>query len=158
MMSPRACLGHVGAHRCLWVAQSDEAVAGRAPCGAVAVRSEEFETSLLGSDNNNECFSDSSSTSSKGRVSGSSESGGKRAIRRPTDWLEMRGIKTNINKSSEKKGESPSRGKRKSEREDDEDYEEFSRKKQKVPGAFQVEDDTSEHVQPQTHAQGLVLH
>ncbi|KAH1173595.1 hypothetical protein KIL84_017434 [Mauremys mutica] len=45
----------------------------------------------------------------------------------------MRGIKTNINKSSEKKGESPSRGKRKSEREDDEDYEEFSRKKQKVP-------------------------
>ncbi|XP_077668360.1 zinc finger protein 512 isoform X4 [Eretmochelys imbricata] len=45
----------------------------------------------------------------------------------------MRGIKTNINKSSEKKGESPSRGKRKSEREDDEDYEEFSGKKQKVP-------------------------
>ncbi|XP_074919624.1 zinc finger protein 512 isoform X3 [Chelonoidis abingdonii] len=45
----------------------------------------------------------------------------------------MRGIKTNINKSSEKKGESPSRGKRKSERDDDEDYEEFSRKKQKVP-------------------------
>nr|XP_042701439.1 zinc finger protein 512 isoform X4 [Chrysemys picta bellii] len=45
----------------------------------------------------------------------------------------MRGIKTNINKSSEKKGESPSRGKRKSEREDDADYEEFSRKKQKVP-------------------------
>uniref|UniRef100_A0A452I4G6 Zinc finger protein 512 n=1 Tax=Gopherus agassizii TaxID=38772 RepID=A0A452I4G6_9SAUR len=96
-------------------------------------RSEEFETSLLGSDNNNESFSDSSSTYSKGRVNGSSESVGKRAIRRPTDWLEMRGIKTNINKSSEKKGESPSRGKRKSEREDDEDYEEFSRKKQKVP-------------------------
>uniref|UniRef100_A0A8C3RTY0 Zinc finger protein 512 n=1 Tax=Chelydra serpentina TaxID=8475 RepID=A0A8C3RTY0_CHESE len=45
----------------------------------------------------------------------------------------MRGIKTNINKSSEKKGESPSRGKRKSEQEDDEDYEEFPRKKQKVP-------------------------
>ncbi|CAM5130583.1 unnamed protein product [Natator depressus] len=72
-------------------------------------KSGEFETSLLGSDNNNECFSDSS-TSSKSQVSGSSESGGKR-----------------------KKGESPSRGKRKSEREDDEDYEEFSRKKQKVP-------------------------
>ncbi|XP_067406654.1 zinc finger protein 512 isoform X2 [Emydura macquarii macquarii] len=45
----------------------------------------------------------------------------------------MRGIKTNVNKSSEKKGESPSRGKRKSEREEDEDYEEFPRKKQKVP-------------------------
>ncbi|XP_075771861.1 zinc finger protein 512 isoform X3 [Pelodiscus sinensis] len=45
----------------------------------------------------------------------------------------MRGGKASVNKSTEKKGESPSPGKRKSEREDDDVYEEFPRKKQKVP-------------------------
>ncbi|XP_074845199.1 zinc finger protein 512 isoform X2 [Carettochelys insculpta] len=48
----------------------------------------------------------------------------------------MRGVKTSVVKSSEKKAESPSAERTKSEREDDEGYEEFRRKKQKVPGGI----------------------
>ncbi|OXB55595.1 hypothetical protein ASZ78_005144 [Callipepla squamata] len=66
---------------------------------------EEMETTPLGLNSNyNETASNVSSGSQKSRVNGRAESRSKRTIRRPAYWLEMRGIKNNVSKSSEKKG------------------------------------------------------
>ncbi|XP_052666219.1 zinc finger protein 512 isoform X2 [Harpia harpyja] len=72
---------------------------------------EEVETTVLGlSSNYDETVSNISSASPKGQVNGSAESRSKRTIRRPAYWLEMRGIKNSINKSSEKKGKKQQAG------------------------------------------------
>lgn len=81
-----------------------------------------------------ESFSDSSSTSSKGLLNRTPEPGHNGVIRRPTYWLEMRGIKAVDGKSTEKKAGDSSKAKHRLEQESEEDYEEFPRKKQKVPG------------------------
>lgn len=66
---------------------------------------EEVETTVLGLNSNyDEATSNVSSGSPKTQVNGSEESRSKRTIRRPAYWLEMRGIKNSINKSSAKKG------------------------------------------------------
>uniref|UniRef100_U3I7Z3 Zinc finger protein 512 n=1 Tax=Anas platyrhynchos platyrhynchos TaxID=8840 RepID=U3I7Z3_ANAPP len=65
---------------------------------------EEVETTVLGLNSNyDEATSNVSSGSPKTQVNGSGESRSKRTIRRPAYWLEMRGIKNSINKSSPKK-------------------------------------------------------
>ncbi|XP_066483051.1 zinc finger protein 512 isoform X2 [Tiliqua scincoides] len=85
-----------------------------------------------------ESFSDSSSTSSKGLANRTPELGRNGVIRRPAYWLEMRGIKAIDGKSAEKKaGDSLSKAKHRLEQESEEDYEEFPRKKQKVPGSLE---------------------
>lgn len=66
---------------------------------------EEVETTVLGLNSKyDETMSSISSAAPKGQVNGSTESRSKRTIRRPAYWLEMRGIKNSVNKSSEKKG------------------------------------------------------
>ncbi|XP_035177431.1 zinc finger protein 512 isoform X5 [Oxyura jamaicensis] len=65
---------------------------------------EEVETTVLELNSNyDETTSNVSSGSPKSQVNGSGESRSKRTIRRPAYWLEMRGIKNSINKSSAKK-------------------------------------------------------
>ncbi|XP_054678798.1 zinc finger protein 512 isoform X8 [Grus americana] len=100
---------------------------------------EEVETTVLGLNSNyDETVSNISSASPKGRVNGSAESRSKRTIRRPAYWLEMRGIKNSINKSSGKKaGEVLLKGKRKSEQEEGEDLKDSPKKKQKISGRKQ---------------------
>ncbi|KAM4903540.1 zinc finger protein 512 isoform 2-T2 [Sylvia borin] len=51
-----------------------------------------------------------SSASPEGPVNGSAEPRSKRTIRRPAYWLEMRGMKNSVNKSSEKKGKKQQTG------------------------------------------------
>lgn len=64
-----------------------------------------METTPLGLNSNyNETASNISSGSQKSAVNGRAESRSKRTIRRPAYWLEMRGIKNNVNKSSDEKG------------------------------------------------------
>ncbi|OXB84363.1 UNVERIFIED_CONTAM: hypothetical protein H355_010790 [Colinus virginianus] len=95
---------------------------------------EEMETTPLGLNSNyNETASNVSSGSQKSRVNGRAESRSKRTIRRPAYWLEMRGIKNNVSKSSEKK-EGLLKGKRKSEHGDGEDLKDPLKKKQKISG------------------------
>ncbi|KAL8184162.1 UNVERIFIED_CONTAM: hypothetical protein K2H54_008027 [Gekko kuhli] len=108
----------------------------RAPGSRRAKEPEEFSTGLRSSENKYEDSSnDSSSTSSKGLSNENPESGSNGAIRRPAYWLEMRGIKPTVNKVTEKKaGNSVLKGKHRLEQDGDEEYEEFSRKKQKVSG------------------------
>ncbi|XP_068792701.1 zinc finger protein 512 isoform X3 [Struthio camelus] len=100
---------------------------------------EELETTVLGLNSNyDETVSNVSSASSKSRVNGSAESRSKRTIRRPAYWLEMRGIKTSINKTSGKKaGEVLLKGKRKSEQGEDEDLKDSPKKKQKISGSME---------------------
>ncbi|KFO13928.1 Zinc finger protein 512, partial [Balearica regulorum gibbericeps] len=96
------------------------------------------ETTVLGLNSNyDEAVSNISSASPKGQVNGSAESRSKRTIRRPAYWLEMRGIKNSINKSSGKKGEVLLKGKRKSEQEEGEDLKDSPKKKQKISGRKQ---------------------
>lgn len=64
-----------------------------------------METTHLGLKSNyNETARNISSGSQKSTVNGRAESRSKRTIRRPAYWLEMRGIKNNVNKSSDEKG------------------------------------------------------
>ncbi|KAM6081916.1 LOW QUALITY PROTEIN: zinc finger protein 512 [Chlamydotis macqueenii] len=100
---------------------------------------EEVETTVLGLDcNYDETDSNISSASLKGRVNGSAESRSKRTIRRPAYWLEMRGMKNSINKSSEKKaGEVLLKGKRKSGEVEGEDLKDSPKKKRKISGKKQ---------------------
>ncbi|NWI31832.1 ZN512 protein, partial [Sula dactylatra] len=94
------------------------------------------ETTVLGLNSNYaETVSNISSASPKSQVNGSAESRSKRTIRRPAYWLEMRGIKNSINKSSEKKAEVL--GKRKSEQGECEDLKDSPKKKQKISGKKQ---------------------
>ncbi|XP_040409982.1 zinc finger protein 512 isoform X5 [Cygnus olor] len=95
---------------------------------------EEVETTVLGLNSNyDETTSNVSSGSPKSQVNGSGESRSKRTIRRPAYWLEMRGIKNSINKSSAKKaGEVLLKGKRKSEEGEGEDLKDSPKKKQKI--------------------------
>lgn len=66
---------------------------------------EEVETTVLGVNSNyDDTVTNISSASPKGPVNGSAEPRSKRTIRRPAYWLEMRGMKNSVNKSSEKKG------------------------------------------------------
>ncbi|KAK4825011.1 hypothetical protein QYF61_023015 [Mycteria americana] len=96
---------------------------------------EEVETTVLGLKSNyDETVSNISSASPKSRVNGSAESRSKRTIRRPAYWLEMRGIKNSINKSSEKKADVLLKGKRKSEQGEGEDLKDSPKKKQKISG------------------------
>ncbi|XP_074942389.1 zinc finger protein 512 isoform X6 [Phalacrocorax aristotelis] len=98
---------------------------------------EEVETTVLGLNSNYvETVSNISSASPKSPVNGSAESRSKRTIRRPAYWLEMRGIKNSINKSSEKK-EVLLKGKRKSEQGEHEDLIDSPKKKQKISGKKQ---------------------
>ncbi|XP_063186971.1 zinc finger protein 512 isoform X2 [Chroicocephalus ridibundus] len=100
---------------------------------------EEVETTALGLNSNyDETVSNVSSASPKSRVNESAESRSKRSIRRPAYWLEMRGIKNSINKSSEKKaGEVLLKCKRKSEQGEGEDLKDSPKKKQKISGKKQ---------------------
>ncbi|XP_054050352.1 zinc finger protein 512 isoform X4 [Rissa tridactyla] len=100
---------------------------------------EEVETTALGLNSNyDETVSNVSSASPKSRVNESAESRSKRSIRRPAYWLEMRGIKNSINKSSEKKaGEVLLKCKRKSEQGEGEDLKDSPKKKQKILGKKQ---------------------
>ncbi|NXT19815.1 ZN512 protein, partial [Syrrhaptes paradoxus] len=96
------------------------------------------ETTVPGLNSDCETVSDTSSASRKGRVNGSAESRSKRTIRRPAYWLEMRGIKNSVNRSSEKKaGEVLLKGKRKSEQGEGEDLKDSPKKKQKISGKKQ---------------------
>ncbi|XP_015272350.1 PREDICTED: zinc finger protein 512 [Gekko japonicus] len=108
----------------------------RAPGTRRAKEPEEFSTGLRSSENKyEESSNDSSSTSSKGLSNENPESGSNGAIRRPAYWLVMRGIKPTLNKVTEKKaGNSVLKGKHRLEQDGDEEYEELSRKKQKVSG------------------------
>ncbi|NXU48226.1 ZN512 protein, partial [Turnix velox] len=127
------------------------------------------ETTTLELNNNyDDTVSDVSSASSKSQVNGSEESRSKRSIRRPTYWLEMRGIKNSVNKSSEKNEEVLSKSKRKSDQEedddDDEDLDVSPKKKQKISGKKQQggtqpnskPKGRSVHKEPETYAPGTV--
>ncbi|XP_061206270.1 zinc finger protein 512 isoform X1 [Neopsephotus bourkii] len=100
---------------------------------------EEVETTVLGLNSRyDETVSSISSAAPKGQVNGSTESRSKRTIRRPAYWLEMRGIKNSVNKSSEKKaGEVLLKGKRKSEEVESEDLKDSPKKKRKISGKKQ---------------------
>ncbi|XP_032911440.1 zinc finger protein 512 isoform X2 [Catharus ustulatus] len=66
---------------------------------------EEVETAVLEVNSNcDDTVSSVSSASPEGPVKESAEPRSKRAIRRPAYWLEMRGMKNSVNKSSEKNG------------------------------------------------------
>ncbi|XP_060107390.1 zinc finger protein 512 [Heteronotia binoei] len=107
----------------------------RAPGTRRAKEPEGFSRGLRSSENKyDETSNDSSSASSKGLGNENPESGSNGAIRRPTYWLEMRGIKPTPNKVMEKKaGGSVYKGKHRLEQDGDEEYgEEFSGKKQKA--------------------------
>lgn len=66
---------------------------------------EEVETAVLEVNSNcDDTVSSVSSASPEGPVKESAEPRSKRAIRRPAYWLEMRGMKSSVNKSSEKNG------------------------------------------------------
>ncbi|KAJ6661293.1 hypothetical protein lerEdw1_015430 [Lerista edwardsae] len=108
----------------------------RAPGARRSKPFEDFAAESQSSANKyDESFSDSSSTSSKGLVNRTPELGRNGVIRRPTYWLEMRGLKSTVSKSTEKKaGDSLSKAKHRLEQESEEDYEEFPRKKQRVSG------------------------
>lgn len=95
---------------------------------------EEMETTHLGLKSNyNETARNISSGSQKSTVNGRAESRSKRTIRRPAYWLEMRGIKNNVNKSSDEK-EVLLKGKRKSVLRESEDLKDPPKKKQKISG------------------------
>ncbi|RMB94035.1 hypothetical protein DUI87_29488 [Hirundo rustica rustica] len=99
---------------------------------------EEVETSVLEVNSNcDDTVTNISSASSKGPVNGSVEPRSKRTIRRPAYWLEMRGMKNSVNKSSEKKGEVLLKGKRKSEQREGRDVKDSPKKKQKISGKKQ---------------------
>lgn len=63
---------------------------------------EEVETAVLEANSN--CDDTVSSISSASPVKESTEPRSKRTIRRPAYWLEMRGMKNSVNKSSEENG------------------------------------------------------
>lgn len=93
-----------------------------------------METTHLGLKSNyNETARNISSGSQKSTVNGRAESRSKRTIRRPAYWLEMRGIKNNVNKSSDEK-EVLLKGKRKSVHRESEDLKDPPKKKQKISG------------------------
>lgn len=65
---------------------------------------EEVQTAVPGLNSScDETVGDGSSSSLRSQVNGA-EPRGKRAIRRPAYWLEMRGVKNGVNKPSGKKG------------------------------------------------------
>ncbi|XP_065486624.1 zinc finger protein 512 isoform X2 [Caloenas nicobarica] len=98
---------------------------------------EEVETAVPGLNSScDETVSDGSSASLKSQVNGNAEPRSKRTIRRPTYWLEMSGVKSSVNKSSEEKGE-VLKGKRKSEQGEGEDLKDSPKKKQKILGKNQ---------------------
>ncbi|KAK2515399.1 Znf512 [Columba livia] len=82
-----------------------------------------------------ETVGDGSSASLQSQVNGA-EPTGKRTVRRPAYWLEMRGAKNGDNKSPGKKGE-VQKGKRKSEQGEGEDPKDSPKKKQKISGKKQ---------------------
>ncbi|NWQ80936.1 ZN512 protein, partial [Columbina picui] len=84
-----------------------------------------------------ETGSDGSAAALQSPVNGSTEPRSKRPIRRPAYWLEMRGVKNSVNKSSEKKGTQVLKGKRKSEQGEGEDLKDSPKKKQKTSGKKQ---------------------
>lgn len=66
---------------------------------------EEVEAAVVGvNSDSEETVTNISSASPKSPVNGSAEPRSKRTIRRPAYWLEMRGMKNSVNKSSEKNG------------------------------------------------------
>ncbi|XP_078005913.1 zinc finger protein 512 isoform X4 [Phascolarctos cinereus] len=87
-----------------------------------------FQATSPGHDSQSEAFS----ASSRKLVNGDHTS-----IRKPTYWLEMRGIKAASHPQGEVTGGVPGKGKRKTSGEEDEDYEEFPQKKQKLSGKKQ---------------------
>ncbi|NXG60593.1 ZN512 protein, partial [Hemiprocne comata] len=109
------------------------------------------ETPVLGLHSNcDETASNVSSASPESQVNGSAESRSKRTIRRPAYWLEMRGIKNNTKKSSEKKAEVLLKGKRKSEQGQGEDLKDCPKKKQKILAKKQ-QDETQENSKTKGH-------
>ena len=124
---------------------------------------EEMETTHLGLKSNyNETARNISSGSQKSTVNGRAESRSKRTIRRPAYWLEMRGIKNNVNKSSDEKAEVLLKGKRKSVLRESEDLKDPPKKKQKISekkrqlGAQQNSKTKSHYVrkEPETYGTG----
>ncbi|NXB93814.1 ZN512 protein, partial [Vidua chalybeata] len=100
-----------------------------------------------------------SSASPKSPVNGSAEPRSKRTIRRPAYWLEMRGMKNSVNKSSEKKGEVLLKGKRKSEQREGKDVKDSPKKKQKISGKNQQtgtkqNSRMKRHCEPETYDSG----
>ncbi|XP_065486625.1 zinc finger protein 512 isoform X3 [Caloenas nicobarica] len=99
---------------------------------------EEVETAVPGLNSScDETVSDGSSASLKSQVNGNAEPRSKRTIRRPTYWLEMSGVKSSVNKSSEEKAGEVLKGKRKSEQGEGEDLKDSPKKKQKILGKNQ---------------------
>ncbi|XP_027706111.1 zinc finger protein 512 isoform X1 [Vombatus ursinus] len=93
-----------------------------------AIGDSSFQGTSPGHDSQSEAFS----ASSQKLVNG-----GRTSIRKPTYWLEMRGIKAASHPQGEVTGGVPGKGKRKTSGEEDEDYEEFPQKKQKLSGKKQ---------------------
>ncbi|XP_021400833.1 zinc finger protein 512 isoform X2 [Lonchura striata] len=99
---------------------------------------EEVEAAVVGVNSDSEdTVTNISSASPKSPVNGSAEPRSKRTIRRPAYWLEMRGMKNSVNKSSEKKGEVLLKGKRKSEQREGKDVKDSPKKKRKISGKKQ---------------------
>ncbi|XP_037988217.1 zinc finger protein 512 isoform X2 [Motacilla alba alba] len=99
---------------------------------------EEVEAAVVGANSDSEdTVTNISPASPNGPVNGSAEPRSKRTIRRPAYWLEMRGMKNSVSKSSEKKGEVLLKGKRKSEQREDKDVKDSPKKKQKISGKKQ---------------------
>ncbi|NWW95963.1 ZN512 protein, partial [Rhynochetos jubatus] len=96
------------------------------------------ETAVLGlSSHCDEPVSSIPSATLESQVNGSTEPRSKRTIRRPAYWLEMRGVKTSVNGSSEGKAEALLKGKRRLEQMEGEDPKDVPRKKQKLSGKKQ---------------------
>uniref|UniRef100_A0A5F8H9G8 Zinc finger protein 512 n=1 Tax=Monodelphis domestica TaxID=13616 RepID=A0A5F8H9G8_MONDO len=93
-----------------------------------ATEDSNFQDTSTGHDSQSEAFS----SSSRKLVSG-----GRTSIRKPTYWLEMRGIKAASQPQGEVTGGVTGKGKRKTSGEEDEDYEEFPQKKQKLSGSLE---------------------
>ncbi|KAF2982075.1 hypothetical protein EK904_014084 [Melospiza melodia maxima] len=96
---------------------------------------EEVEAAVVGVNSDSEDTATTISPASP--VNGSAEPRSKRTIRRPAYWLEMRGMKNSVSKSSEKKGEVLLKGKRKSEQREGKDVKDSPKKKQKISGKNQ---------------------
>ncbi|XP_030091501.1 zinc finger protein 512 [Serinus canaria] len=99
---------------------------------------EEVEAAVVGvSSDSEDTVTSTSPASPEAPVNGSAEPRSKRTIRRPAYWLEMRGMKNSVNKTSEKKGEVLLKGKRKSEQREGKDVKDSPKKKQKISGKKQ---------------------
>ncbi|XP_053792880.1 zinc finger protein 512 isoform X3 [Vidua chalybeata] len=121
---------------------------------------EEVEAAVVGVNSDSEdTVTNISSASPKSPVNGSAEPRSKRTIRRPAYWLEMRGMKNSVNKSSEKKGEVLLKGKRKSEQREGKDVKDSPKKKQKISGKNQQtgtkqNSRMKRHCEPETYDSG----